>query len=100
MTNPDRARKNSSMILRAIAERGSNAAAEGWGVSASRFCHMKNDKDHPLTECVAGMLAALGLKVVPDRMQCFDPEYVEHLRALAKIGLNAPAEEHVLSWEE
>ncbi len=100
MTNPDRARKNSSMILRAIAERGSNAAAEGWGVSASRFCHMKNDKDHPLTECVAGMLAALGLKVVPDRMQCFDPEYVEHLRALAQLGLRQPSADQVLEWDE
>lgn len=89
MTNPDRARKNSSMILRAIAERGSNAAAEGWGI-----------KDHPLTECVAGMLAALGLKVVPERMQCFDPEYVEHLRALAQLGLRQPSADQVLEWDE
>lgn len=95
MTNPDRARKNSSMILRAIAERGSNAAAE-WGISASR----KNDKDHSLTECVAGMLAALGLKVVPERMQCFDPEYVEHLRALAQLGLRQPSADQVLEWDE
>lgn len=100
MTKPETARKNCSTILRAIAERGSNAAADGWGVSASRFSHMKNDKEHPLIDGIAGMLAALGLKVVPDSVQCFDPQYVEHLRALAQLGLRQPSVDQVLEWEE
>lgn len=46
------------------------------------------------------MLAHLGLKVVPERMQCFDPEYVEHLRALAQLGLRQPSADQVLEWDE
>jgi hypothetical protein len=92
MTEPEMSRKNCSTILRAIAERGSNAAAEGWGLSASRFCHMKNDREHPLIEGVAGMLAALGLKVVEADAQTYSPDVIKALHTMARLGFELSPE--------
>jgi hypothetical protein len=93
----DQSRKNEAAILRALASVGQCRIAESMGVSESLISRMKSSGDLGKT---AAMLANLGLKVVPTTMVCFDPAYVEHLRALAKIGLNSPASEQVLEWEE
>ena len=97
MNADDQSRKNESAILRALASVGQSHLADSMEVSESLISRMKSSGDLAKT---AKMLSLLGLKVVPTSMVCFDPQYVEHLRALAKIGLNAPAEEQVLSWEE
>ena len=97
MTSSDRSRKNESAILRALASVGQANLATGMEVSESLISRLKSNGDLGKT---AKMLALLGLKVVPTSMVCFDPQYVEHLRALAKIGLNAPASEQVLDWDE
>jgi hypothetical protein len=89
--------KNLTVILRALASMGQAHLADSMGVSESLISRMKSSGDIDKT---AKMLALLGLKVVPAAMVCFDPQYVEHLRALAKIGLNAPAQEQVLDWED
>lgn len=97
MTSSDRSRKNESAILHALASVGQANLATGMEVSESFISRLKSNGDLGKT---AKMLALLGLKVVPTSMVCFDPQYVEHLRALAKIGLNAPASEQVLDWDE
>ena len=97
MTRAELANKNETAILRALARAGQKAVAEELGVSESLVSRMKSGGELAKT---AEMLAHLGLKVVPERMQCFDPEYVEHLRALAQLGLRQPSADQVLEWEE
>lgn len=97
MNKPDRARKNEAAILKALASFGQARLADLMGVSESLISRQKSDGHLAKT---AEMLAHLGLKVVPERMQCFDPEYVEHLRALAQLGLRQPSADQVLEWEE
>ena len=97
MNKPGLARKNEALILKALASFGQARLAELMGVSESLISRQKSEGHLAKT---AEMLAHLGLKVVPERMQCFDPEYVEHLRALAQLGLRQPSADQVLEWEE
>jgi hypothetical protein len=97
MTKEERARKNAATILNGMHSFGQSHLAKELDVSESTVSKWKPNGDIDRT---AKMLSVLGLKVVPVTAQCFDPQYVEHLRALAKIGLNAPAQEQVLDWED
>ena len=92
-----RAEKNLSAILKALASFGQARLAEKMGVSESLISRQKSEGHLAKT---AEMLAHLGLKVVPEGVQCFDPEYVEHLRALAQLGLRQPSADQVLEWDE
>lgn len=97
MKTDERARKNESTILKALASLGQSHLAERMGVSESVISRQKSSGDLAKT---AEMLAQLGLKVVPESVQCFDPVYVEHLRALAQLGLKSPVQDQVLDWGE
>ena len=97
MNKPERTRKNERTILKSLASLGQARLADLMGVSESLISKQKSEGQLAKT---AEMLAHLGLKVVPDRMQCFDPEYVEHLRALAQLGLRQPSADQVMEWEE
>lgn len=97
MIATDKARKNEAVILRALASLGQAHLADLMGVSESLISRQKSDGQLAKT---AEMLAHLGLKVVPVDVQCFDPKYVEHLRALAQLGLRQPSTDQVLNWEE
>lgn len=78
------ARKCQSAILRALASVGQKAVGEAVGKSETWVSRWKTDD----LETCARLLAACGLKVVPSRNQCFDPEYVGHLRYFAQIGMS------------
>lgn len=97
MNNLERARKNQSVILQALASLGQVRLAELMGLNETQVSRMKTHGD---LERTAQMLAHLGLKVVPESVQCFDPQYVEHLRALAQLGLKYPVQDQVLEWED
>lgn len=97
MITTDKSRKNETAILKALASLGQARLADLMGVSESLVSRQKSDGQLAKT---AEMLAHLGLKVVPAGMKCFDPEYVEHLRALAQIGLKQPCMSQELEWEE
>lgn len=97
MNKSDRARKNEAAMLKALATFGQAHLADLMGVSESQISRQKSSGDLAKT---AEMLAHLGLKVVPESVQCFDPVYVEHLRALAQLGLKYPVQDQVLEWEE
>ncbi len=83
----DRSRKNLTAVLRGLATVGQAKAADLLGVHESTVSRMK-DGD---LEKLCALLAACGLKVVPEAMQLFEPERIEALRVLARIGLDNAA---------
>lgn len=89
-TIAERARKNERTILQALAERSQAKAAELMGVHESTVSRFNKAE-------IAALLAASGLKAVPEGMQCFDPDYVKALKTLAGIGLDSPEPRH-LDW--
>lgn len=90
-----RARKNEKVILSALADTGQAVAAGFMGVSESTVSRMKDQELEKLSD----ILAACGLKVVPESMQCFPAERVEALRILALQSsvLNNKADQ--LRWD-
>jgi hypothetical protein len=66
----ERSRKNASAILRAFAAAGQNKVADLSGVSETLISRWNVDQ-------VAAVLAAAGVKVVPDGMKCFPSKDVE-----------------------
>lgn len=69
-TPPERARKAYLTVLQRLQEPGTaTAVAAAMGVSESTVSRLKNEQ----MEVLCGMLAHLGLKVVPVEMQCFHP---------------------------
>lgn len=84
MTPPERARKNESVILQALATTGQSEVARAMGVAESTISRFK---DGGIAQAAA-LLAHCGLKAVPVGVQCFDPVYVEALRELAKHGVD------------
>jgi hypothetical protein len=90
----ERARKNGTAVLRALADKGQTRVAELVGTSETTVSRFKG---HDL-ELASAVLAAAGLKVVPESMICFDPEYVNALRVMAGVGLNAESPRS-LEWD-
>lgn len=89
----ERSRKNASAILRGLAGTGQARVAELTGVSEATVSRFKDGGiDH-----AAALIAACGLKCVPDGVQCFDPEYVRALKVMAGVGLES-AEPKTLEW--
>lgn len=81
------AQRNHSAILRGLAQVSQAKAADLIGTSeatVSRF------KDVGL-EQAAALLAACGLKVVPESAQVLDAEYVKALKTMAGVGLGHEA---------
>lgn len=97
ITPPERARKTQSVILRAMQEPGrQTAVATCMGVSESTVSRLKSE--HLEQFCV--LLAHLGLKVVPQGMQCFPEDKVQALLTLAKGHLAAIQRPEQLVWED
>lgn len=86
-TPADRARKNETIMLQALAAAGQNTVAIAMGVNESTISRFK---DGGITQAAA-LIAHCGLKVVPAGVQCFDPEYVASLRCLAEVGIRQQA---------
>jgi transcriptional regulator with XRE-family HTH domain len=91
-----RSRKNESTILQALARVGQNEVARRMQVSDSTVSRFKNGE---LLQW-ASFLAALGLKVVPEAMKCYDPKQIRAVFELAKARLNAIDEPQELAWGE
>lgn len=87
-----RARANEKLLLQSLAARSQVRVAELMGVSESTVSRI--DKAG-----IAALLAACGLKAVPQEMQCFDPDYIHSLKVLAGVGLQAP-EPRALDWSD
>lgn len=83
MTDDTRARKNLTAILRAMANVGQATMAQRLGVNESTVSRMKDSE----LERIAAILSALDLKCVPASMQLIEPERINALRVLARIGV-------------
>lgn len=79
-----RARKTLSALLRAIDSVGLTPVAEACGVDRSTISRMKNDD----FERFAVALTSMGLKCVPVKSVCYQPEYIQHLLYFARRGMN------------
>lgn len=89
-TISEASRKVERTLLQTLAARSQVRVAELMGVSESTVSRI--DKS-----TLAAFLAACGLKVVKQEMQCFDPDYIHSLKVLAGVGLQAP-EPKALDW--
>lgn len=90
----ERARKNVQVILQALAGTGQVDAAKAMAVHESTVSRLKADH----MDNFGALLSALGLKVVPVGVECFDPEYVAALRTLANVGIQKDGPK--LDWSE
>lgn len=91
----ERARKNETTVLRALADASQVRVAEALGVSEATVSRFKDGG----IQQAAALLAACGLKVVPDSMQCFAPDKVNALLVLARDHLAHIQQPSQLSWD-
>lgn len=91
----ERARKNLALILTRLSSVGQARVAEALEVSESTVSKMKGGD----LEMLARMLAALGIKCVPDHVKCYEPKQMEAILALAKAQLEGIESVEELQWE-
>src|SRR3990172_4475792 len=87
----ERARKNVSVILRALARVGQNRVADLMGLSESAVSRMAGER----IEQMAQFLAACGLRVSDEKAPTVEPEVLRSLQVLAALGAQnaaAPSE--------
>jgi transcriptional regulator with XRE-family HTH domain len=84
-----------SLIFQRLSSAGGSHVAEALGVSEATISRLKNEQAEPF----AAFLACLRLKLVPAEHECYAPEYIEHLRYFAKVGMQQQ-EPPKLDWED
>lgn len=89
----ERARKNESSILSALASIGQSTVAIALGVNESTISKRKSGGDF---KDIAEFLAALGLKAVPVTMKCYRPDDIEPYIQLAKQHMRKVTSVHDL----
>lgn len=92
----ERSRKNERTILQHLVRHGQNVVAERMGISESKVSRYKNGE---LAE-LAGFLAAIGLKVVPEEAKCFEPKKINAILELAKAHLSTINSANELSFDD
>lgn len=92
----ERSRKNLKAILHGLSSVGQARLAEALGVSESTVSRWKAEQ----AEQCARALAALGLKVVPIEMRCFDPRKIDAILQLAKSHLADIEKSDQLAWDD
>ncbi len=91
----DRARKNEAAILQGLASAGQATVARELDVSESKVSRLKSDGE---IRRIATMLAAMGLKVVPQSYRCAKPEVIEAAMVFARAALANDSNE--LVWDD
>lgn len=76
-------RNMQSQVLSALAAHGQAVAAEEIGIDSSTVTRLKDVH----LENLCNLLAAIGLKIVPKEMKCYNAAKVELLYALARDNL-------------
>lgn len=92
----EKARKVESNLLQGIHRSGQSRIAEAVGVSEATISRLKTEQ---LAQ-VAAVIAAAGMKVVPDTMRCYPAKKMNAILELARDHLNAVDSVEQLSWEE
>lgn len=65
-------------------------------MSESTVSRFKAEQAEPF----AKLLAALGLKVVPEHVRCYEPKQIEAVLALAKARLAQIESAEALQWDD
>ncbi len=92
----ERTRKNFSTILQGLASAGQASVSRHLGVSESTVSRMKSEGE---LEDLAKLLAACGLKVVPQGYRCAKPEIIEAAMVFARAAMNRD-DQHTLIWDD
>lgn len=92
----ERARKNLQAIFQRLSLVGQTNLANALSVSESTISRWKAEQ----AEQCAKALGALGLKVVPVDMRCFDPKQIDAILQLAKSHLADIEHTDQLAWDE
>lgn len=95
----ERARKNLSALLRAVARVGQKPVADAAGVSVATISRWTETGEW---QRIADILAALGQKSVDEQMQCFRSADIDALLTLAKGRLQQveTAAQLLQDWED
>jgi len=91
----ERSRKAHSLALQRLASVGQAEVARALETSESTISRAVNAE----LERMCSILAAVGLKVVPQEMQCFPPRKVAILMELARDHLNQLETPDQLQWD-
>lgn len=92
----ERARKNLQAIFQRLSSVGQAQLASTLNVSEATISRWKSEQ----AEQCARALSALGLKVVPVDMRCFDPKKIDAILQLAKSHLAEIEKSEQLAWDE
>lgn len=95
-TPDERTRKNVAAIFQRLASIGQSELARALNVSEATISRWKSEQ----AEQCARALTALGLKVVPIEMRCFDPKKIDAILQLAKSHLADIEKSEQLAWDE
>ncbi|WP_310625781.1 CII family transcriptional regulator [Limnohabitans sp.] len=79
----ERSRKNERAVLHALAEAGQSEIAKRMDVSESTVSRMKDGQ----IAAVSSLLAACGLKVVPEQFKCIDPAKAQAMVTLYEAAM-------------
>lgn len=92
----ERSRKAHSLVLQRLASVGQGTVAEMIGTSESTISRFVNTD----LERSCQILAALGLKVVPIELRCYEPRKIAILMELARDHLNQLETVEQLSFDD
>ena len=91
-----RSRKIQTLILQRLASAGQVHVGTAIDKSESWVSRFASEQ---LKSC-ADLLTALGLKVVPVELRCYDPAHIDHLQYFAQIGMRSGPAPLKLDFEE
>lgn len=83
----ERARKNLALFLQRLSNIGQTHVAAALGVSDATVHRWTKGEDSPL-EGLSQAAAVLGLKIVPESMQCYEPRTLDAILELARQRMN------------
>lgn len=90
------ARKNQSMVLRALASVGQASVAAQLGVNESTVSRWKDADIERFTR----LLAVLGLKITPQSMRCYDERTLTAMLTLARQRMDQIENVEQIAWED
>lgn len=91
----ERARKNLRTIFQRLSSVGQARLAEQLSSSETSVSRWKTEQ----AEYVSKLLAALGLKVIPEEMKCFDPQKIDAILQFARDHVNTITSDS-LAWDD
>ena len=95
MQTDERARKNTQVILQAMAETTLEPIARAINRDVSTVCRMKEGD----VQRFAALLSVCGLKVVPHHYRCAKPEIIEAAMVFARAAMNSN-DHNQLIWDD